>query len=815
MSTHGNPSVNPLPINAVIPSVKQALSLGTKLVLSAPPGAGKTTGIPTALSSEPWLKGRKIIMLEPRRLAARTAAERIAYLLKEEVGQTVGYRIRHESRVGPATRIEIVTEGILTRYLQNDPMLEGVGLVIFDEFHERSLHADLGLALCLEVQSGLREDLRLMIMSSTLDTQAISRLLGGAPVVESEGRMFPVETRYGADTLSGNPVLDTTATVLKALREESGSVLVFLPGAGEIRSVCRRLAAAGLEPSITVVPLYGALGRDAQAKAIEPAPPGMRKVVLATSIAETSLTIEGVRIVIDAGLMRVPRFDVRSAMTRLMTIPVSRDSADQRRGRAGRLEPGICYRLWSRGRHVALLERSNPDILAVDLAPLALELAAWGVSEPAVLSWIDPPPQAAFAQARELLQQLGAIDARGHITDHGKEMAALGVHPRLSHMMLSARRHGMGSLACEVAAILGERDFLSAGTEGWDSDLRLRLEALRGVPDSIPLNVFGMTVDRAACRNIRKSANHLKSRLNCEQESGSIDAAGILLSFAYPDRIAVRRPGDDPRFQLANGRGAYFRTAEPISAEAYLAVAEVDGAQQESKIFLAAPVSSDALMEFFGDRIVEKQTVEWDRRSQSVLSRRQILLGKAILKTFSLPEPATDRVAEAMCEGIRQMGLGVLPWAKPLRTWQARVLLMKKVNAGGNPWPDVSDTYLSETLESWILPYLSGISRREQLFRLDLKGALTSLLPRRLQTVLDRMAPPTSWFPAAPGFPSHTWTAKRRCLPCDFRKCSATLIPHRSRTVHFPCSFICCHPPDVRFRSLETSKASGKPLTSK
>ncbi len=680
-------------------------------------------------------------MLEPRRLAARTAADYIARRLGETVGRTAGYRIRLETRVSRATRIEIVTEGILTRLLQNDPRLEDIGMVIFDEFHERSLHADLGLALCLEVQKAFREDLRLMIMSATLDTHSISRLLEGAPVIESEGRMFPVETRYLPPAHSEDPIRWAAAAVLKVLREEGGSILVFLPGGREIRYVHRLLAKAGLDSSIRVVPLYGALGREIQDRAILPAPPGIRKVVLATSIAETSLTIEGIRIVIDAGLMRVPKFDVRSAMTRLETLPVSRESADQRRGRAGRLEPGVCYRLWSEESHHGLLERSSPEILTVDLSSLALELAAWGVSSPDMLPWIDPPPTAAFTQARNLLSDLGALDGRGHITDHGKKMVALGLHPRLCHMMLSARRLGMASLACEMAAVLGERDFLISGPDGRDSDLRLRVEALHGIFEGGAGYFSGMQVDRAALRIIKKAVDRLKSQLKCEKTPYDINAAGLVLSFAYPDRVAVRRPGDDPRFQLSNGRGAYFASPEPLSAESLLVVAELDGAQRESMIFLAAPISFESLIEHHGDRIVEREIVEWDRRSQAVPARKQTLLGKAVLEDAPLSRPDPTRVAKAMCDGILRMGLDVLPWTKPLRAWQARVLLMREVNAGKISWPDVSDTNLLETLEIWLLPFLTGISRRDHLSRLDLKNALTALLSWHEQTALDRLAP--------------------------------------------------------------------------
>jgi len=731
-----------LPIASVLPEVKRALSEGTRLVLSAPPGAGKTTAVPPALLHEPWLQGRRILMLEPRRLAARTAAERIAWMLGETLGQTVGYRIRLESRVGPATRIEILTEGILTRYLQDDPLLERTGLVIFDEFHERSLHADLGLALCLEVQRELREDLRLVVMSATLDTRAISGLLGNAPVVESRGRIFPVDTRYRPSPQPVDPVRAVAAAVQRALREETGGILVFLPGGREIRCAHRLLAEAGLGPAVAVVPLYGALGREAQNRALSPAPEGRRKVVLASAIAETSLTIEGIRVVIDAGLMRVPRFDVRCAMSRLETLPVTRDAADQRRGRAGRTGPGVCYRLWSEARHRSLLERAAPEMLTVDLTQLVLELAAWGVSDPAELSWLDPPPAAAYAQARALLMELGALDPEGRIRTQGRQMAALGLHPRLSHMLLRARGLALGDLACEVAAILGERDFLSAASPGRDSDLRSRLEALREYRPHGPSEFHGMRVDTASLGRIRRTATLLKSRLKCgRNEAGGPAEAGTVLSLAYPDRIAVRRPGEAPRFQLTNGLGAYFAAPEPLSAESYLAVAELDGVQREAMIFLAAALSFEALFEQYKDRIADHESVEWDRRRQAVLSRRQVLLGKAVLKTFPLQDPDPGRVARAMCEGIRQMGLAALPWTKPLRAWQARVLLLRELAAGGISWPDLTDPHLLERLDQWLAPFLSGISRREHLPRLDLGAALASHLSWRQQEALDRLAP--------------------------------------------------------------------------
>jgi ATP-dependent helicase HrpB len=730
---------NPLPIISVIPDVRRLLASGGNLVLSAPPGSGKTTGIPPELLDEPWLAGQKILMLEPRRIAARTAAAQIARVLNETAGETVGYRIRMERKVSHATRIEIVTEGILTRYLQTDPELKGIGLVIFDEFHERSIHADLGLALCLDVQRGLRADLRILVMSATLNTGAVSRILGDAPVVKGEGSMFPVDIRHASASSPPDPCRDTAAAVLKAVREEEGSILVFLPGAREIRNVHRRLTEAGLGTEIVIAPLYGALGRHAQERAIEPVPGGMRKIVLATDIAETSLTIEGIRIVIDAGLMRVPRFDVRSAMTRLATVPVTRDSADQRAGRAGRLVPGICCRLWAREIHDTLLERAIPEILTTDISPLALELAAWGVRDPNRLSWLDPPAGAAFNQAMELLRDLGAIDNRGLITGHGKQMSSLGLHPRLSHMVLTARRFGMGGLACETAAILGDRDFLTTGPNGRDSDLRSRIDALRASTVHGHTSSHGM--DAALCRMIRKTADQLKTRLNCAGDEGSVNDLGIVLSFAYADRISVRRPGDLPRYLVANGRGAYFPSPEPLSSEDYLVIADLDGSEPESVIYLAAPVTFEGLSRYCKDLITERQFIQWDRRSRSVLSRRQVLIGKTALKDFPLPDPDAGRVAEAMCEGIRQMGMEVLPWTKALRSWQGRIILMKSVGAEGIDWPDVSDERLLATIETWLRPFLSNITRAGQLSGIDLSSALSPLLSWQHQKALDRLAP--------------------------------------------------------------------------
>jgi ATP-dependent helicase HrpB len=735
-----------LPIEVHLPEIKHILQAHRNAVLAAPPGAGKTTRVPIFLLSEEWLTGRKIILLEPRRLAARAAARRMAYMMNEPVGQAVGYRMRLERKVSAATRIEVVTEGVLTRLIQNDPALTGVGLVIFDEFHERSIHADTGLALCLDSQEGFRPDLRLLVMSATIDTKSISGLLGNAPVIQVQGRQFPVETRYRPGSAALSPAASATDAVLRVLREESGSMLVFLPGVREIRQVCERLARAQLDSSVVLAPLYGGLPGKLQDLAIEPAPANMRKIVLSTSIAETSLTIEGIRIVIDSGLMRVSRFDVGSGMSRLITLPVNRDTAAQRRGRAGRLEPGICYRLWPEERHRMLPAHGSPEILNTDLTPLALELAAWGISDPARLSWLDSPPAAAFNQAGMLLTWLGALDNQGRITGHGKQLSGLGLHPRLGHMICKAKPLGLGGLACELAALLEEKDILFLPPGQRDADLRLRVAELRslgtGSPDMASQNdAAGLSVDIAACRRAWKTANQLKTRLNCRGPQSPLDACGLLLAFAYPDRIACRRPGETLRYRLSNGKGAYFADTEPLSAEGYLVAASLDGEQQEAKIFLAAPVSVETLTGYFDEQITEQSQIIWDHGSQAVKARRKILFGKAVLKDFPLPKPDPSRIALALCDGIRQEGIRMLPWTQPLRAWQARVLLLRRLNAAGMEWPDVSDETLKNTLEDWLLPYLDGFTRGEHLRRMDLSSALFASLSWKHRQGLEMLAP--------------------------------------------------------------------------
>ncbi len=710
-----------LPVDEALPRLIEALAARNAAVLVAPPGAGKTTRVPLALLDAPWLKGRKIVMQEPRRLAARAAARRMAATLGESVGETVGYRVRFDSKVGPRTRIEVVTDGLFLRMLQDDPSLDGIGCMIFDELHERGLDSDLSFALVREAQTALREDLRVVAMSATLDPGPVAERLGGAALIESAGRMFPVETRH-LDREAAGRIEDTMAAAIRrALAEESGSALVFLPGVGEIRRVEERLR--GLDPTIDIAPLYGDLSPAEQDRAIAPSPSGRRKVVLATSIAETSLTIEGVRVVIDSGLMRVPRFSPRSGMTRLETVRVSQASADQRRGRAGRLEPGVCYRLWTEEAQRGLLPFTPPEILDADLAPLALELAAWGVADAASLPWLTPPPSASLATARALLADLGAIDEAGAITPHGRAMARLGQHPRLAHLVLKGCELEQGKVAALLVAILSERDFLRLPPGQRDVDLRHRVDiALSG----------------KAPRQLLEVARRLTQGRDSGGKDSDSSMTGALLALAYPDRIGRRRAGTAGRYLLSGGRGAALPEGDPIGNEEFLVVADLDGSTLDSRIYLAAPVTAAEIEDFYAERIVAEEVVQWSPRDGAVLARRRRRLGALVLEDKPLARPGAEKLQAAMLDGIRQLGLGALPWSHDLSKWRERVAFMR---AQDESWPDLSDTALLATLPAWLGPFLDGVSRRDHLGRIELAAALKALVSWDRQRELDRLVP--------------------------------------------------------------------------
>ncbi|HEX2888065.1 ATP-dependent helicase HrpB [Vineibacter terrae] len=724
-----------LPIEDALPALRQALAARTEAVLVAPPGAGKTTRVPLALLDEPWLAGRKIVMQEPRRIAARAAARRMAQTLAQPVGETVGYRVRLDSRVGPRTRIEVVTDGLFLRRLQADPTLDGVGCVIFDELHERGLETDLSLALVREAQLALRDDLRIVAMSATLDGAAVAKVLGGAPVIESAGRMFPVRTRY-LDRDPEGRIEDTTASaVRRALADEAGSALVFLPGVGEIRRVEERLR-GGLPADTDLVPLFGDLSAAEQDRAIRPAAAGRRKVVLATSIAETSLTIDGVRVVIDSGWMRVPRFSPRSGMARLETVRVTQAAAEQRRGRAGRLAPGICYRLWSEATQRGLRAHGSPEILDADLAPLALELAAWGARDAMALPWLTPPPAAALSTARDLLADLGALDSGGAVTAHGRAMSALGLHPRLAHMLLRGRDEGQGPLACLVASLISERDLLRFAPGQRDPDLRHRVDVL--LNETRP--VAGAAIDRGTLAAVRQGARDLRRRLGVRDEDAPDSrATGRLVAMAYPDRIARRRAGGGNRYVLSGGRGAAVPEGDPLAAEEWLAIADLDEGAQDARIFLAAPLALAEIEALLAERLVACDVLRWDAREQAVVARRQRRLGALVLQDQPLPDADPDAVRAAMLDGIRALGLDSLPWTDGLRAWRQRVLFLRRHL--GDAWPDLSDAALLESLPAWLGPYLDGVSRRAHLDRVDLGSALRGHLDWSQGQALDVMAP--------------------------------------------------------------------------
>jgi ATP-dependent helicase HrpB len=719
-----------LPIADVLPTLHRVLAEGTSAVLQAPPGAGKTTGVPPSLLDAQWLTGKRILMLEPRRLAARAAARRIAANLGQAVGETVGFRIRGESRVGPRTRIEVVTEGILTRMLLEDPALDEVGIVLFDEFHERSIHADLGLALTLLGRTILRDDLRVLVMSATLDGAGVADLLGGAPIVTSSGRSHPVETRYLPPRPGVRLESATVSAIHTALDQTAGDILVFLPGAGEIRRVEAML---GRLSGTDVLPLHGNLPAEAQDHALRPPPRGRRKVVLATSIAETSLTIDGVRTVVDAGWSRVPRYSPRTGMSRLVTARVSLASADQRSGRAGRQGPGVCYRLWSEHQHGSLVPAARPEILEADLAPLALDLAAAGVSDPGELAWLDAPPAAAFSEARSLLGQLGALDPGATISAHGRAMSRLPLHPRLAHMVLKSLDLGDAATACDVAALLTERDVLGKGEGVPEADIRSRLDLLRGYGERASTDLEALRRARAEARRCRDSPL-LRRGPRARAETPSV---GALVALAYPDRIAQRRPDSPGRYLLRNGLGA---TLDPqsMTGEPYLAVAEVEGKQREGRILLAAPIALEEIDSLFGSELVSEDEVRWDAAAAMVTSRRRTRLGALVLRDAPIRDPDAELVTAALLQGIRESGLESLTWTTAARGIRSRVAFVRRLDP---EWPDLSSAALAGRLEEWLGPLVGGMRRLGDVSQLDLASALEGMLGRERMRRLEALAP--------------------------------------------------------------------------
>ena len=759
MATLSSASDNPtmfssgLPIDAALPALREVFARGRSAVLQAPPGAGKSTVVPLALFDEPWARGKRILMLEPRRLAARAVAQRMAQTLGENVGRTVGYRMRMDTRVSRDTRIEVVTEGVLTRMLQNDPALEGVAAVIFDEFHERSLQADLGLALVLDARENLSPELKILIMSATLDGEAVARLLGDAPIVTSEGRMFPVESRFaakGAPLLPGPPLPGsgdtpekvTAQLVRRALREETGDVLVFLPGAREIRRV-QGLIESNENPPVRILPLFGELSPEDQDAALTPSAPGTRKVVLATNIAETSLTIQGVRVVVDSGLVRRSMFDPSTGMSRLETQRISRASADQRQGRAGRTEPGVCYRAWSEGAHRSLAPFTPPEIVEADLIPLALELASWGARDAAALRWLDSPPPAMLASARDVLQRLGALDLDGRITAHGREMASIGVHPRFAHMLLRARAMGRLALAADLAALLSERDLLRGAGAARDADIRTRIEIMRGEGSPAGIDRFGLQRARRAARDLVRQVEGPGSA-----SAYGAEDVGVVLAFAYPDRIGRRRPGAEGRFTLANGRGAYFAEPQGLAKQELIVAVDLDDRERDARILLAAPLTRAEIEEHLPERLRRAESVEWSSREQAVVARRTLQLDSIVLEEKPLPEIPVEAARAAMLVGIRELGIGALSWTREARDLQARIEFVRKLHGpdgsepkAANSWPAVSDADLAATVETWLAPWLDNVTRKEHIARIPLIDVLRSLLTWDQQRELESMAP--------------------------------------------------------------------------
>ncbi|PDT88428.1 ATP-dependent helicase HrpB [Bradyrhizobium sp. Y36] len=711
----------PLPIDAVLDDLSRTLEAHNAAVLVAPPGAGKTTRVPLALLDAPWAGDKKIIVLEPRRIAARASADRMAKSLGERTGETVGYRVRFGSKISRATRIEVVTEGIFTRRILDDPELSGVAAILFDEFHERSLDADMGLALARDAQTGLREDLRILVMSATLDGARVGKLLGDAPVVESEGRAFPVETRYLGRKVDAPIERQMADAIASALRADSGSVLAFLPGAAEIRRTQNFLSERVQDASIEIVPLFGALDAAVQDRAILPAPRGMRKVVLATSIAETSLTIEGVRIVVDSGLARVPRYEPDIGLTRLETVRAARAAVDQRRGRAGRTEPGVCYRLWDEPQTASLAPYTQPEILSADLSSLVLDLAQWGVSDPAALSFLDPPPGPAWKEAKSLLEELNALDGDGRITAEGKSLRALALPPRLARMIVDSHRAGEGEAAAEIAAIITER-----GLGGDSVDLEHRRDQFRR--DRSP---------RAA--SARDLARRWASQVAASEKAGPREdlSTGLMLAYAFPDRVARNRGNGS--FVLANGRGAAVEQTSSLARAPYIAIGEMTGTAASGRVLLAAQISQEEIEQHFAEHIESADEITFDRGAMALRARRKRVLHAITLSEATMAVSPSEDTARIFADGLIAAGLDRLPWSKAARQWRDRVMFLRK--AEGDSWPDLTDDGLIGRRDDWLVPALYDKIALKDISPGDLSDALMALLPWEMRARLDREAP--------------------------------------------------------------------------
>ncbi|MCH9806939.1 MAG: ATP-dependent helicase HrpB [Alphaproteobacteria bacterium] len=723
-----------LPVTDALPELLEALAERSAAVLIAPPGAGKTTCVPLALMREAtWLNGRKIIVLEPRRIAARAAAQRMSSLIGEPLGQTVGIKARHLTKTSPKTRIEVVTEGVFTRMILDDPTLDGIGAILFDEFHERSIDADLGLALALDAQSALRADLRILVMSATLSGARVADLLGNAPLITSQGRMYPVTTRHLGRNQEARLEDQMADAVIKALGAETGSILAFLPGQGEIRRTLERLEDRITDPDILLAPLYGALAPRAQDQAIKPAPDGKRKVVLATDIAETSLTIEGVRVVIDSGLARTPRFEPGVGVTRLVTVRASRASVDQRQGRAGRTEPGVCFRLWDEPQTRSLPEFAEPEIRSADLSSLILDCADWGITDPTTLRWLDPPPRAALDAASQMLARLGALDRHGHITELGRNLRRLPLPPRLAIMVLTAAQDGKASArtASEMAAVLVER-----GLGGTDINIGDRLEKFRRDRSERATRMRNLAGNWAKLATQMNPTSQATPDRACPPRD---DNAAILTS-AYPDRIAKARP-QPGQFLLANGRGAKLDASDALSKATYLVVADMQGAAAATRILAAAPLSETGLLQVAGNRIETCNDLSFDKASRSVRARQLTHLDAIEIAS----QPATldtlepNEIALTLANGVAQTGLDRLPWTKQQSQLRARISFLR-VN-GIEDLPDVTDQRLGTTAPQWLAPFLNGKSKMAEITPQDLDQALTALIPWQHKQRLDDMAP--------------------------------------------------------------------------